>query len=212
MGRLQPREATLYAPVKAFLESRGYEVKGEVHGCDIVARRGDEPPLIVELKLRFNLALVLQGIDRLALTERVYLAVPRPSSARRRSRGLSPGSPDVRKLCRRVGLGLILVGGRSVEVLEEPGPYRPRVATARVLRLKEEFDRRLGDANVGGTTGVPIITAYRQDALRCVHTLAFGGPMRIGALRAAAGCRVLRASCNAMSMAGSHGSSGVPTL
>ena len=180
-------EAALYAPVKQFLESRGYEVKGEVQGCDLVARRGDEPPVIVELKLRFNLALVLQGIDRLTLTERVYLAVPRPPSARRRSRGLSPDSPDVRKLCRRVGLGLILVGGRNVEVLEEPVPYRPRMATARVLRLKEEFDRRLGDANVGGTTGVPIITAYRQDALRCVHTLAFGGPMRIGALCAAAG-------------------------
>jgi hypothetical protein len=188
LGRLQPREATLYSPVKAFLESRGYEVKGEVQGCDIVARRGDEPPVIVELKLRFNLALVLQGVNRLALTERVYLAVPRPPSARRRrSRGLNPDSPDVRKLCRRVGLGLILVGGRNVEVLEEPGPYKPRMATARVLRLKEEFDRRLGDANVGGTTGVPIITAYRQDALRCVHTLAFGGPMRIGALRAATG-------------------------
>lgn len=187
VGRLQPREATLYAPVKAFLESRGYEVKGEVHGCDIVARRGDEPPLIVELKLRFNLALVLQGIDRLALTERVYLAVPRPPSARRRARGLGPSSPDVRKLCRRVGLGLILVGPRSVEVLEEPLPYRPRPAKARATRLREEFDRRLGDANIGGTTGVPIITAYRQDALRCVHTLAFGGPMRIGALRAAAG-------------------------
>jgi hypothetical protein len=187
VARLQPREATLYAPVKAFLECRGYEVKGEVHGCDIVARRGDEPPLIVELKLRFNLALVLQGIDRLALTERVYLAVPRPPSARRRSRGHNPGSPDVRKLCRRVGLGLILVGPRSVEVLEEPLPYRPRPAKARATRLKEEFDRRLGDANIGGTRGVPIITAYRQDALRCVHTLAFIGPMRIGALRAATG-------------------------
>jgi hypothetical protein len=184
---LQPREATLYAPVKAFLENRGYEVKGEVQGCDIVALRGDEPPIIIELKLRFNLALVLQGIDRLALTERVYLAVPHPSSAHQRSRGLSPNSPEVRRLCRRVGLGLILVGGRNIEVLEEPVPYRPRMATARVLRLKKEFDRRLGDANVGGAAGVPIITAYRQDALRCVHILAFGGPMRIGALRAAAG-------------------------
>ena len=60
----------------------GYEVKGEVRGCDLVARRGDEPPVIVELKLRFTLALVLQGIDRLAITERVYLAVPRPPRPR----------------------------------------------------------------------------------------------------------------------------------
>jgi hypothetical protein len=185
-ARGRPREATLYAPVKEFFERRGYEVKGEVRGCDLVAQRGDEPPVVVELKLRFSLALVLQGIDRLALTERVYLAVPRPPS-RRRSRGLVPNSPDIRKLCRWLGLGLMLVGRASVEVFEEPVPYRPRTARVRALRLKEEFDRRIGDANVGGAARVPIVTAYRQDALRCARVLALCGPMRIGALRATAG-------------------------
>ena len=73
-------EAGLYAPIKRFLEARGYEVKGEVCGCELVARRGDEPPVIVELKLRFSLALLLQGVDRLAVSERVCVAVPRRSS------------------------------------------------------------------------------------------------------------------------------------
>jgi hypothetical protein len=186
-ARARPCEATLYAPVKAFLEARGYEVKGEVRGCDLVARRDDEQPIVVELKLRFSLALVLQGIDRLALTQRVYLAVPRPPSRPRGSRGRAPDSPDIRKLCRRVGLGLMLVSGRGVEILEEPLPYRPRLAKARALRLKDEFDRRIGDANVGGTASVPVVTAYRQDALRCARALALAGPMRVGALRAAAG-------------------------
>ena len=176
-------EAALYSPVKQFLERQGYEVKGEVRGCDLVARRGDEPPVIVELKLRFNLPLVLQGIDRLALTERVYLAVPRPE---RRVRGgrLAPERPEIRKLCRRLGLGLMLVGlaRKTVEVLEEPVPYRPRLAKSRALRLLNEFSRRVGDANVG----VPLVTAYRQDALRCARALAVGGPMRVGALRNAA--------------------------
>ena len=185
--RAQPREAALYAPVKDFFEKRGYEVKGEVRGCDLVAWRGDEPPVVVELKLHFNLALVLQGIDRLALTERVYLAVPRPSRRQRRSRGLIPDSPDIRKLCRRVGLGLVLVSGQSIDIVEEPVPYRPRPAKSRALRLKEEFDRRIGDANVGGAVGVPIVTAYRQDALLCARVLAQGGPMRLAALRAQAG-------------------------
>jgi hypothetical protein len=181
-------EAALYLPVKQFLEQQGYEVKGEVRGCDLVARRGDEPPLIVELKLRFNLPLVLQGIDRLQLTERVYLAVPRPE---RRARGgaLAPERPEIRKLCRRLGLGLILVGlsRKTLEVLEEPRPYRPRQAKLRALRLVEEFSQRLGDANVGGAVGVPLVTAYRQDALRCARMLALSGPMRLGSLRAAAG-------------------------
>jgi hypothetical protein len=180
------RETALYAPVKELLEGRGYEVKAEIRGCDLVAWRGAEPPVVVELKLRFNLALVLQGIDRLAMTERVYLAVPRSPARPRRGRGLAPDSPDIRKLCRRLGLGLILVGNRSVEILEEPVPYRPRLAKGRALRLKDEFDRRLGDQNVGGTVGVPVVTAYRQDALRCARALALGGPMRIAEVRTAA--------------------------
>jgi hypothetical protein len=181
------REAALYMPVKEFLERRGYEVKGEVRGCDLVARRGDEPMVVVELKLRFSLGLVLQGVDRLALTERVYLAVPRPVLRHRRSRGLAPDAPDIRKLCRRLGLGLVLVGRRSVEILEEPVPYRPRPSKQRAWRLKDEFDRRVGDANVGGAVGVPVVTAYRQDALRCARALALGGPMRLAVLRAQAG-------------------------
>jgi hypothetical protein len=182
------REAALYAPVKEFLEGQGYEVKGEVRGCDVVARRGDEPPVIVELKLRFNLTLVLQGIDRLALTERVYLAVPRPD--RRPGAGmLAPDRTEIRKLCRRLGLGLILIGAgkRTIEIIEEPMPYRPRQAKLRALRLADEFSRRIGDANVGGAVGVPVVTAYRQDALRCARVLALSGPMGLGALRAAAG-------------------------
>jgi hypothetical protein len=177
------REAALYLPVKAFLERQGYEVKAEVRGCDVVARRGAEAPIIVELKLRFNLALVLQGIDRLAMTERVYLAVPRA-----RGGALARNQSAIRKLCRRLGLGLILVGRSraSIEILEEPAPYRPRQAKSRALRLIKEFSRRVGDANVGGAVGVPLVTAYRQDALRCAQALATHGPMRIGALSAIA--------------------------
>jgi hypothetical protein len=183
-------EAALYGPVKRFLERLGYEVKGEVRGCDLVARRGGEPAVIVELKLRFSLALVLQGIDRLALSERVYLAVPRPSRptrASRGARGLAPDAPPVRQLCRRLGLGLILVGQGRVAVVEEPVPYRPRPAHQRAARLIAEFERREGDMNVGGGRRTPIVTAYRQDALRVARALAARGPMRLAELRAATG-------------------------
>ena len=179
-------EAALYRPVKAYLEAQGFEVKGEVCGCDVVARRDGEAPVIVELKLRFNLALVLQGIDRLRVSERVYLAVLRPAH---RAGGLSPEAPQVRRLCRRLGLGLLLVGrrGDSVLVLEEPGPYRPRPARRRVLRLAAEFARRHGDPNIGGGNRAPIVTSYRQDALRCARALAEAGPMRLRDLRVITG-------------------------
>ena len=68
-------ESELYPPIKAFLEDQGYEVKAEVESCDLVARRDSEPPVIVEMKRRFSLDLVLQGVARRNLSERVYLAV-----------------------------------------------------------------------------------------------------------------------------------------
>ena len=184
VGEGETGEAMLYGPVKRFLERCGFEVKGEVRGCDLVARRGDEPAVIVELKLRFTLALVLQGIDRLRLSERVYLAVPRPP---RGGRGTMPDAPPIRRLCRRLGLGLILVGRDTVAVVEEPAPYRPRLAQKRAARLIAEFDRRVGDMNVGGRNRAPIVTAYRQDALRIARMLAASGPLRLAELRTVTG-------------------------
>ena len=62
--------------MKRFLEGLGFEVKGEIGGCDLVAIRGGEPPVVVigELKLRFDLELVLQGVDRAAVGDEVWLA------------------------------------------------------------------------------------------------------------------------------------------
>lgn len=177
-------ESVLYPSVKSFLEAQGYVVRGEVRGCDLVARRGDEDPVIVELKLRFTLSLLLQGVDRLALSPRVYLAVPRPKA---RTRGVRPDAKPVRKLCRRVGLGLMVIGSRgAVEILEEPVPYQPRLSKRRSALLLDEFERRRGDFNTGGTNRTPIVTAYREDALRCIRALA-AGPMRLAELRATSG-------------------------
>ena len=67
-------EVELYGPIKRFLEAQGYTVKGEIGPCDIVAVRGDEGPVVVELKERLNLALILQAVDRLTVSDAVYIA------------------------------------------------------------------------------------------------------------------------------------------
>jgi hypothetical protein len=179
-------EADLYPPVKTFLEGLGYVVKGEVGGCDVVATRGDEPPVIVELKRAFNLALLLQGVDRLSLTDRVYLAVHRPTGRRRRSR-VSGYRSDVRQLCRRLGLGLLVVAPDrrrgAVEVIQDPVPYTPRKRVARLGRLLGEHARRIGDPTPGGVSRTPIVTAYRQEALRCAMLIERSGQARLKALR-----------------------------
>jgi hypothetical protein len=167
-------ESDLYGPVKVLLEGQGYEVKGEIVGCDVVGVRGDEPPVVVELKRSFGLALVLQGIDRLALTDAVYLAV-----------GAWPRRiDDAKRLCRRVGLGLIVVSRGRADVVLDPLPYVPRRNRRRTARLLDEHRRRVGDPTVGGSVRRPIMTAYRQEALRCVACLA-DGPLQVRELRAA---------------------------
>jgi len=178
------RECDLYAPVKDFLQAQGYDVKGEIAGCDVVGVRGGEPPIIVELKLQLSLALVLQGVDRLSLSDRVYLAVARPR--RRRGPGASVYRRDVRALCRRLGLGLMTVDPESrggVEVLADPEPYRPRKKARRLGRLLGEHARRSGDPTRGGVTRTPIVTAYRQEALRCALLIRDGRRTNLRALR-----------------------------
>jgi hypothetical protein len=172
-----PLESDLYAPVKALLEGQGYSVKGEVKGCDVVAVRGDEPPVIVELKRVFSMGLVLQGVNRLVLSDAVYLAIGAwPKNLR-----------DIKKLCRRLGLGLMIVVKERVDVLLDPAPYAPRKNKRKLGRLLGEHARRVGDPNRGGSsTRVPMMTAYRQEALRCAGLLAKNGPMKVAALRLAA--------------------------
>jgi hypothetical protein len=166
-------ETDLYAPVKTLLETQGYIVKGEVVGCDVVGIRGDEPPVVVELKRAFGLGLVLQGIDRLAMTDTVYLAI-----------GARPQRPaGVRKLLRRLGLGLIQVTDDRATVVLDPVPYRPRKVKARTTRLVAEHRRRLGVPTVGGSVRRPIMTAYRQEALRCAARLE-AGPTTVRGIRA----------------------------
>lgn len=177
------KEARLYGPVKEFWTARGYTVRGEVAGCDLVARR-DEELVVVELKNSMNLTLILQGIDRKAITEEVYLAVPAPKNPRR-----SQWVKTVR-LCRMLGLGLLMIRigprGARVEVACEPGPYKPRSNPRRRRLLLEEFTRRSGDFNVGGSTGRPLVTAYREEALRIADYLHRSGPSTVKQIREAA--------------------------
>mgnify|MGYP000308392855 CR=1 FL=1 len=44
--------------------------------------------------------------------------------------------------------------------------------------LVEEFAKRAGDPNTGGATRAGLVTAYRQDALRCAAYLAAEGPSK----------------------------------
>ncbi|HET6235593.1 MAG TPA: DUF2161 family putative PD-(D/E)XK-type phosphodiesterase [Acetobacteraceae bacterium] len=174
-------ETSLYPVVKRFLEAAGFQVKGEVNGCDVVAvKHGsvqDGPMqdgqklklVIVEMKLGFSLDLLLQATDRMRAADEVWLAVP----ATRRGRDRDP---RVHRLCRLIGFGLMAVNIECdrIEVLATPEPYRPRPDQRRRARLLSEHARRSGDPSPGGSTRQPVMTAYRQQALACAALLRAG--------------------------------------
>lgn len=161
-------EADLYEPVKGFLQNRGYEVKGEIGKVDILACRGEEVPIIVELKTAFSLTLFHQAVDRLTLTDNVYIAVP-----------YKPGKAAMKTLkrnillCRSLGLGVMTVRLRDgfVQIHRDPQPYKPRKSSVTLARMMKEFSAREGDPNSGGITRQTIMTAYRQDAIKCLKVL-----------------------------------------
>lgn len=166
-------ETELYPPLKAFMEGAGYVVKGEVNDCDLVGVRDGDPPVVVvcEMKLSFNLELVMQGVKRAAFCDEVWLAARASKTARGREH-----DARFRNLCRRLGFGVIAVSeAGAVTVIIAPFAPTPRRDAKRRSRLLDEHKRRVGDPQVGGGRGKPIMTAYRQDCI-AIATALLAGP------------------------------------
>jgi hypothetical protein len=174
-------ETALYLPVKRFLEKLGFTVKGEIGGCDLVALSGDEPPVVVigELKLSFNLELILQAVDRAGACDEVWLAAKFSERGKGRE-----SDARYRNLCRRLGFGMLAVTKSGVvEVIVSPTTV-PRRDPKRRSRLIAEHRKRQGDPALGGSTRAPIMTAYRQQALACASALLHG-PRKVRDLKPA---------------------------
>ncbi|MBB3394585.1 DUF2161 family putative PD-(D/E)XK-type phosphodiesterase [Rhizobium sp. BK060] len=165
-------ETSLYLPVKGFLEAAGYVVKGEIGGCDLVGLSEGEPSVVVvcELKLSFNLELVLQAVDRAAMSDEVWIAARVSAKGRGRE-----ADKRYRDLCRRLGIGMLGVSDAGeVSVIVSSVSPMPRTNPKRRSRLVKEHQRRRGDPVVGGGSRAPIMTAYRQRALICAAALQQG--------------------------------------
>jgi hypothetical protein len=179
-------ETDLYLPLKAFMEGAGYAVKGEINDCDLVGLKDGDPPIIVvcEMKLAFNLELVLQGVKRAAFCDEVWLAARASKTGRGREH-----DARFRNLCRRLGFGVLSVSAAGdVVVILAPFAATPRRDAKRRSRLLDEHKRRVGDPQKGGGRGKPIMTAYRQDCMLCATALLSGpqSPKQLKALVARA--------------------------
>ncbi len=167
-------ETDLYEPVKTWLVGLGYEVKAEVGAADVVACRDDADPIVVELKTGFSLTLLQQAVARQAITNHVYVAVPRWSG----KSGWRSFKGNV-GLCKRLGIGVLSVRLKDgfVQAHCDPAEFKPRKSKSKRVALMKEFASRKGDPNAGGTRG-RVMTSYKQDALRCVAYLAENGPTK----------------------------------
>lgn len=177
------RETDLYAPIKAHLEAQGFDVKAEVGAVDVVALRAGDDPLIVELKTGFSLILLQQAVARQAISDCVYVAVPRWAG----KSGWRTFKGNV-GLCKRLGIGVISVRLKDghVQVHAEPGVFRPRKSKLRKTRMLREFIQRDGDPNLGGTQG-SVVTAYRQGAVKCAQYLGDNGASKGAVVAGATG-------------------------
>ena len=155
------KETDLYEPIKELLTAQGFLVKGEVKGCDIAAER-DEELWIVEMKLQMNITLLYQAMERLKITNQVFVAVPAPRRARDKNFAAA------QRILEKLSLGLIAVTldgpVKTAEILMFPGG-KPRKPNKRAAAVKKEMNGRIGDT-AGGATKVKINTAYRE---RCVR-------------------------------------------
>ena len=168
-------ETSLSQPVKAFLETAGYTVKGEIGNCDLVGLSASDPSVVVicELKLSFNLELILQAVDRASIADEVWIAARISATGKGRE-----ADKRYRDLCRRLGIGMLGVSDAGhVNVIVSSVSPMPRTNPKRRSRLVREHQRRRGDPTLGGSTRTPIMTAYRQQALICAEAL-WEGPLR----------------------------------
>ncbi|RAP75445.1 DUF2161 domain-containing phosphodiesterase [Paenibacillus montanisoli] len=179
-------ETELYPPIKAYFEKQGFEVKGEIMHCDLVAIHPEtNETILVEMKKTFNLALLLQGIERLRLNGSVILAVERN---RKKVGAHNQRFGDLTELCRMLGLGLMTVTffktkAPVLEMLCQPGdPPQRGQRRVRQARLLTEFHERSGDYNTGGSNKSKLVTAYREKALRVAWALSEHGELSPSAI------------------------------
>lgn len=177
------KESDLYQPIKDYLDSLGYDTKGEVKDCDIAATKDNEL-IVVELKKGFTIELLYQAIERQKIADSVYVAIPIPKRGYR-----NPHYKDMVTLCKRLEIGLILVGftasGKSqIDIAVNPEPAKPiRRNNKKRMAVISEHHGRTGSINTGGVSRQKIITVYKEQSLAIAKILAENGDLSAREIR-----------------------------
>ncbi|WP_310177607.1 DUF2161 family putative PD-(D/E)XK-type phosphodiesterase [Neobacillus niacini] len=178
------QEKDLYKPVQRYFSREGYDVYGEVKDCDMVAMKEDELA-IIELKLTLSVDLLIQAAKRQRITEKVYVAIPKP-----KYRLNSKRWADKCHFIRRLELGLIVVSpsgkGLKADLIFHPTPFQTKKSRGqnkgKRAAILKEINGRSADFNIGGSNRTKIMTAYKENCIQIAGYLREYGPLSPKAL------------------------------
>lgn len=177
-------EKDLYKPIHDYFTEHGYEVHGEVKGCDITVSKGNDL-IIIELKRNMSLKLLIQAAKRQRMTNSVYIAIPQPKYS-----VFSRKWKDLCYILRRLELGLITVSftkdRKRAQIQFDPSPFDKQKSMGRSKKqranLMKEIDERHKNYNEGGTNKTKIMTAYRETAVHiacCLNKVVKASPREL---------------------------------
>lgn len=168
-------EKDLFKPIKEYFEEMGYVCDGEVGDIDLYMEKGEES-VAVELKVTLDFKAVQQAALRQKITDHVFIGIFKPKDMN------SHSFRDKLYLLKRLGIGLLVVSKRSksVELVNKPVVCELDTFKSHNKKKKEfvstEFNKRKAKGNIGGVTGVKLITSYREEALIVLDALcSLGG-------------------------------------
>ena len=111
------KESDLFSPVATLLTSQGFLVQGEIKHLDVFGVK-DTLTIGVELKLKMNLKLIYQAVDRLKVVDLVYIAVPQHAI-----KALKSNYRLLLGLLRKLEIGLITIQDGQALVVVEATPF-----------------------------------------------------------------------------------------
>jgi len=166
------KESDMYEPIRKLLAEQGFTVRGEVKSCDIAAVK-DDILWVVEMKLSANITLIYQALERQAATGWVFVAIPRPKSAR------DGTFRKLQKLLKKLKLGLITVAldspAKRAEIIIFPVGKDDK-KNKKTAAVKREIAGRTVDS-IGGTTQTQINTAFREKCVKIACLLEVEGAL-----------------------------------
>jgi len=170
MNMIKHTEADLFEPIKEFFEKSGFTGDGEVGSIDLYMEKNGLS-VAVELKKTLDLKAIEQAAIDQKTCDLVYIGIYKPRDL------YSKANKSKIYLLKRLGIGLIMVSERTMEVEQFSEPIVSELSNfqkrhkKKTEKLKKEFKERKIRENTGGVNKTKRMTSYKEDCLVVLYHL-----------------------------------------